>query len=198
MENGHTAKNETTRSLEETERILSIKKHPGNLIYVYFENGQGLWPLDKKVSILFHYLWLDKCMQYGWLLNKNSTSLWCIKAIYSVSDLYMWRWQHFRENLSACQPVAVLVPKLIWLFPAKVCNWYCASTGQLISETTVELNIYRDTERVWKPYSATRWHEDVFSVAIYICRSCDRSLVSFTVQYRSCVVFFAKQTMGPH
>ena len=113
----------------------------------------------------------------------------------------MWRWQNFRENLSACQPVAVLVPKLIWLFPAKVCNWYCDSTGQLISETTVELNIYRDTERVWKLCSATRWHEDVFSVAIYICRSCDRSLVSFTVQFnkldhRSCVFFFCKANDG--
>ena len=164
MENGHTAKNETTRSLEETERILSIKKPPGNLIYVYFENGQGLWPLDKKVNILFHYLWLGKCMQYEWLVNKNSTSINIRLAIYTCGDGKIFVKICLRANLLQC----MFVPRLIWLFPAKVCNWYCASTGQLISETAVELNIYRDTERVWKLCLTTRWHEDVFSVYIYI------------------------------
>ena len=138
-------------------------------------------------------------MQYEWLVNKNSTSINIRLAIYTCGDGKIFVKICLRANLLQC----MFVPRLIWLFPAKVCNWYCASTGQLISETAVELNIYRDTERVWKLCLTTRWHEDVFSVYIYIyiCRSCDRSLVSFMVQFnkpnhRSCFFFFCKANDG--
>ena len=143
-------------------------------------------------------------MQYEWLVNKNSTSINIRLAIYTCGDGKIFVKICLRANLLQC----MFVPRLIWLFPAKVCNWYCASTGQLISETAVELNIYRDTERVWKLCLTTRWHEDVFSVYIYIYIYiyADHVIDHWSVLWYNSInpitdhvfFFFAKQTMGPH